>query len=301
MSSFRLALASVAVWCSVYPAYSAAAAQTPKFPLVFYPPDSLAKLGLVHTGTAKKRFEIGCYYFTEGGAVSISVSSEVLSYHRQQGFSRRSLCMGLISGIRFDPQTGHRLATYIVVYDLKALRKDPEELGNVSPELPLPLPPCFARALPYSDCAWNYDPQTGKKLSGAGTQTFKAYGRKLEDLIRTANGRAMARDNPCERDKLSTAEQVRTLCRYGYLWRDLQGGGDELSESQYNTLNATHAQYYDFSDELPAGFGYALIYYDTGLGSSVSPEITKAGLDRANHPPQIDPAKLKELWGYGVQ
>jgi hypothetical protein len=55
------------------------------------------------------------------------------------------------------------------------------------------------------------------------------------------------------------------------------------------------------SEEFPEGFGYGLIYYDTGLGSSVSVDVTKAALEGAKRPAQVDPAKLKELWGYGGQ
>ena len=78
----------------------------------------------------EKTFETGCYHFGEGGAVNISISAELLAYYVQQGFSRRSLCMALISAIRFDPETGRRLATYVVIYDLKELRRHPDDMGD---------------------------------------------------------------------------------------------------------------------------------------------------------------------------
>jgi hypothetical protein len=49
----------------------------------------------------------------------------------------------------------------------------------------------------------------------------------------------------------------------------------------------------------PEGFGYGLIYYETGLGPSIPVAETRAALAGARRPSQIDPASLKELWGYG--
>jgi hypothetical protein len=149
--------------------------------LIFYPPESAAQAGLAHD-TEKQTFETACYYFHQGGAFNISISGELLAYYVQQDFSRRSLCMALISGIRFHPETGHRLATYVVVYML-AGGDQPE--GDIAQELPLAIPSCFARALPYSDCTFNFDPLTGKRLSAAFTQRLKAFGQKLEGAIRT--------------------------------------------------------------------------------------------------------------------
>jgi hypothetical protein len=75
--------------------------------------------------------------------------------------------------------------------------------------------------------------------------------------------------------------------------------GEKL-EGYTNEYNVG-AYYFDLSEEFPEGFGYGLIYYDTGLGSSVSVDVTKAALEGAKRPAQVDPAKLKELWGYGGQ
>jgi hypothetical protein len=186
----RISRAALGLICAVYVGLSpgsdrlnaAPPTTAPKFPLIFYPPDAEAQLGLVLDG-GKKRFETGCYQFGEGGTVNISISAELLAYYVQQGFSRRSLCMALISAIRFDPETGRRLATYVVVYGLRALRKPLNGMDSVSPELPLAIPSCFARALPYSDCTWNFDAFTGKRLSLTLTRRFKAFGQKLEDAI----------------------------------------------------------------------------------------------------------------------
>jgi hypothetical protein len=57
----------------------------------------------------------------------------------------------------------------------------------------------------------------------------------------------------------------------------------------------------DLSEEFPKGFGYSLIFYETGLGPSIPVAETKAALQGAKRPAQVNPANLRELWGYGRQ
>jgi hypothetical protein len=309
----RISRAALALICAFYVGLSlgsdmlnaAPAAAAPKFPLIFYPPDAVAQAGLVHDG-GKKRFETGCYKFGEGGPVAISINAQLLAYYMQQGFSRRSLCMALISGIRFDPETGRRLATYVVIYDINRLRKHPyDEVGWLSPELPLAIPSCFARAVPYSDCTWNFDAVTGKKLRAVDTQRFKAFGRKLEETIRAfKNGPHEAAEDSCERDiDLTPAEKAQKLCSYfgGSIIDTLSLAEDEHLGGEYTHHYSIAPYYFDLSEEFPERFGYGLIYYDTGLASSVPVAVTKAALEGAKRPAQVDPTKLKELWGYGRQ
>jgi hypothetical protein len=73
--------------------------------------------------------------------------------------------------------------------------------------------------------------------------------------------------------------------------------GDESKMGKYNA----GPYLFDLSEEFPKGFGYGVIYYETGLGPSIPVNETRAALAGAKRPAQVDPAKLKELWGYGVQ
>ena len=65
---------------------------------------------------------------------------EFLRRHETRGFTLQSLCLALPSAIRFDPETGRRLPTYITgdFAALKVQAKDKKvEEGVITEELPL--------------------------------------------------------------------------------------------------------------------------------------------------------------------
>jgi hypothetical protein len=62
------------------------------------------------------------------------------------------------------------------------------------------------------------------------------------------------------------------------------------------------AQFFDFSDEFPKGFGHVVYGYGAhgGGGPGVSAESLKAATSGHKPPAQIDPSELKEILGRGA-
>lgn len=93
------------------------------YPVVFASLDDLAELGISYDPypwdtqdkKAKPRFPNTCYdYSLESmGPSFISLSDDVIARHTSLGFTRESVCMGIVSGARFDPETGKRLPAII--------------------------------------------------------------------------------------------------------------------------------------------------------------------------------------------
>jgi len=185
------------------------------YPLVFKRYDELASLG-VAVGV---RLPHKCYYYGDGG-LSLSVSDQLLAYHTKKGFSLRSLCMALNSGIKFDPETGKRLPTAIL-FDIEALRKElwcqgrargsvcvgreylrlrklfpdnftAKDLAGivdrdiVTDDIPLRVPNCFKRGTPYADCDWRFAGMTGTQVMSNTTTRFKRLGAELDRVMSQA-------------------------------------------------------------------------------------------------------------------
>lgn len=231
------------------------------------------KLGLALTGwggsAATKTFNNQCYYYGDG-SYSITVSDDYLNRYKKGGFSLNSLCMALISPILFDPGSGKRLPTYVLA-DLKAVDADQMEAGTVSDELPLEVPDCFARGLPYTDCAMNYDIQTGEKLPPAQRDSLRELGTALERLLRQAVSEGIACDEfrrvdnrckPIEKwgdgggDDLELVKSA--LAPEGYLVTDLSNTVAAKARLPDRLLKLSMASFYDISTAFPAGFGYAI-------------------------------------------
>ena len=95
------------------------------------------------------------------------VDAQVFEKYKKMGFSLIQLCMVLEgSGVLFDPETGRRMPTYVMVND-----------GEMEPETLLEPPPCFAKGRTVfnkknilltmfpSGCRFNYHPHSGRRLS----------------------------------------------------------------------------------------------------------------------------------------
>jgi hypothetical protein len=62
----------------------------------------------------------------------------------------------------------------------------------------------------------------------------------------------------------------------------------------------TGATLYDYSSDFPKGHGYAL-FADGTAGPDVSPAVVAAAFNGQSPQSQLDPNKLKEIWGTGAQ
>jgi hypothetical protein len=280
MIRFGTIIAAIACSLTLATAVSAQA----RYPMVF---DSVAKLkkigiALPLPGLAEgsDAFPTRCYYYGDGGW-DISISDELLAEYKTQGFSRRSACMALVSGIRFNPENGKRLATYIILDRKQFKNGKPIDDGAMSDELPLSLPRCFNRGLPYADCAWSYDPMTGKTLSAAQTQKIKTIGAQIDKFL----------SDPETRRKFKYLEDDSPFTKGMILVGAAQDKPADLPDD-------SGLSFYDESNELPKGYGYAL-YAEGAAGPDVSPETVKAAVDGLKAPPQVDPRNLKSIWGTG--
>jgi hypothetical protein len=118
-----------------------------------------------------------CPRFGGDGMYDLSFSRAFLGKFTARGFSKLALCAAIASEIRYNPETGQHLPTFILA-DVKKMKKFGGEgdAGDTTDQLPLDVPDCFRRARPLSDCKLNYDMRSGKKLS-------QSQAKKLADVI----------------------------------------------------------------------------------------------------------------------
>jgi hypothetical protein len=289
-----------------------AAAQT-SYPIIISSESQFERLGISGLSPNLAPMPNRCYHYGDGGNF-ISLSNALLAFYQSQGFSRRSACLALISGIRFNPETGQRLATYIWADPklFKNGRPDPKywwwgatipggppdiylptDPEDISDELPISLPRCFARGLPFSDCTWRYDVLSGKRISAADTARYAEVGRRVE---RYSGG---VRREPNQLDE------------HGYIWM-VGGGNCYYDDDDTSPCHGIKFDYFggemknvgmrfDFSHEFPKGYGYALLYdvSDGAAGSGASPQTVKAAIEGQRRPQQINLDRLREVWGTG--
>ena len=101
-----------------------------RYPIVFKQAEQVRALGLsVESGD--RALKNKCYAYGEG-SYRLSVSDERLAAAKAKGFSLESLCMGLVSEARFNPETGKRLPTYIY-FDATGLRAELSTIRDDDP------------------------------------------------------------------------------------------------------------------------------------------------------------------------
>ena len=266
-----------------------AIAQEPEYPIVFADATELNQLGIALGSYGKnadkvKPFRNRCYYYGDGG-LSLSVSDLYLDTHKARGFSLNSLCMALASGVRFNPETGAPLPTYIVA-DLEELKRQGKEaeVGVISDILPLDVPDCFKRGLPYSDCDMKYDPISGEKLCEQITLHLKRVGKaveeRLERLVRSGkhNKECNCKANNTQEDERCRLEKHCGEGTSGMLAPEIL----YWDHAEFPGFGAytppPHLSFVDISPSFPRGFGYAL-FADGGAGPSASPDSVEMALD----------------------
>lgn len=242
-----------------------------------------------------------CYTYG-GDGNGIAISDALLSSYTARGFSVESLCLALVSQIRFDPESGKRLATY-VVFNRKSLEEDLKgrdinrmsdraiveccsETGIASEEQPLVVPECFKAGTPYSDCAWRYDGYTGRKLSAAETQRYRDLGRAIETgMARALRGDVKACGGPTapsdDIDVRWPCKKPRDRSDTGFLQPDAKFVLDVVKRHVDGRLvpsalvRDSKATFVDISPTFPRGYGYALMAEENG-----GPAINEARLLR---------------------
>jgi hypothetical protein len=254
-----------------------------------------------------------CYWYND----LLSVSHERLLRYRDMGFTLNSLCLGLISETKFDPETGERLPTYVAIAQ-KAWDERKKQYPKVtvesylSLEHPLELPKCFRRALPYSDCDFKFDRLTGKPLPETKRRQFKVLGEALNETMQQAIKHRLvctwpfclerwAIDPPDgDNDLLGTLEAEYGCFQLGYLRQFIETklrpkGIDAPVDEKLGEAGITC---FDVSLNLPAGFGYTTDA-DGVRGPSISPELVKMATEPQRKVDQIDiealAARIKSL------
>jgi hypothetical protein len=242
-------------------------AQSADYPAIFTSSAALRKLGIaVAFADRPKPFNNKCYYYGDGG-YTISMSDEFLSRFLSQGFTLQSACLGLISETHYDPESGRRLATYMIV-DSKLIEQRSEEPGAGTEELPLELPSCFKNANPYTDCTFNYGRKTGKKLSSDETETYRKLGAAIDAML--AN--EVRRSPQASEEFYGGSNQEELIAGYRKS-AGLPNGASQLDErlARYSSLSL-----WVHSSKLPRGYGYAL---DAEGGAG--PSLSAAAMDAA--------------------
>ena len=137
---------------------AARAEQEDPFPIIFTDPASLAEIGIELKQPAfedpdggQGRFRNLCY--DTGSAIFSgtprAVSDAMLARYKAKGFTLETLCIGLKSQAKFNPETGARLATYVYRNDREAfagLEANADQMAS-DPEI---VPKIFASKAAFS-------------------------------------------------------------------------------------------------------------------------------------------------------
>jgi hypothetical protein len=235
------------------------AVQAADYPVIFTSSAELRKLGIAVSYVDRPEpFNNKCFVYGDGGYL-VSMSDEFLSRFLSKGFTLQSACLGLISETHYDPESGRRLATYMIV-NREMIKQRSSEPGAATEELPLELPSCFKNANPYTDCVFRYGRQTGKKILNEGTETYRRLGAAIDAILAKEVKRS-----PSASEDLGASKEDNG----GYSEFTGQGLPDDqqLDEKLQRSSSLTM---WIRSSKLPRGYGYVLDA-EGGAGPSLSP------------------------------
>lgn len=311
----------------------AAAEPDIKYPVVFTSLDELAELGISFdpypwdsdAKAAKPRFPNTCYdYGLESvGPSFVSLSEEFLSRHKSRGFTRESVCMALVSGMRFDPETGRRLPT-IVYKDEAAVKASIDELDMSKLDIPFYVPVTFKskQALAEGVAAikrGDLGKLTEEQISSlVGEGVYEEVPLVLPDCFKNATpyldctwryglhkGKKFTRATTKRyrefgrgldrrfRDDIKNGHKKENEDRADpYLTQDGLFGEDVRLGLRYDEAPVT---FFDISTAFPRGYGHAL--YATGeKDSGVSVSSILSAFDGSNSSSRFGLARLKKLF-----
>jgi hypothetical protein len=103
------------------------------------------------------------------GNAKLSVSDGLLGHFKARGFSLASVCLGLSSRVRFDPESGRQLPLAFV----------PE----IDAEVPLNLPSCFRNAVPFLECEPRFDSWGGNALNRRQMGETREFARRFDAMV----------------------------------------------------------------------------------------------------------------------
>ena len=206
-SGFVLWVCRIVIGCAVILAPGSSVAQSggdDRFPIFADGSKNLRPFGFHVTDydrpeTESSPLEFKCEYAMH----NLSLSEDVHQSFRRQGFSDSEICDALlISGLKYHPETGRRLATYRIgnLEELKLYEKSGDPFGCcvVSEEHSFEIPGCFKGMTARNDgdayrmktkCEMRYWPYTGEPITQEQKDLLKRFDTHFElDLILGPSG-----------------------------------------------------------------------------------------------------------------
>jgi hypothetical protein len=202
------------------PLCSGLAQDQPNVPLIPMTANELRTAGIAIQSAGVEPLPNSC---AGAGAPELSVSDEMLAAFKSRDFSVISLCLGLISYSRFDPQTGKPMPV--------------AEIDGHG-QIPLNLPNCFRRAMPLSDCRFQFDHLWGGKHDQSQLKDRSVLGNGIDAIAR----------------KQMRAQTQRIL----YPYNDCGNARSPFTVEAGGVSVCIILERVVFSPGLPSGYGYAL-------------------------------------------